>query len=203
MKFTKLKNLKVHIESIVHKGTKNTQCESCGNYFAGKNNLNKHISKIHENDRKKNFACTLCSWAFYKEISLLKHQKAVHEKPERSKQCEICGIVFPRPRPNTVKAHLELVHEGLRKYSCEVCAKTYKTKSDLKKHFDYHHRGIKRYHCDSCDKKFVNWVRLHDHIDSVHKGIKKNLCQICDKTFYSKDNLRNHLSTVHQRPRIS
>ena len=56
--------------------------------------------------------------------------------------------------------------------------------------------GKKTHYCQVCEKSFSSKSGLDKHVKSIHEG-RKFMCVECDKTFSDKRNLRNHMKTVH------
>lgn len=102
---------------------------------------------------------------------------------------------------------------------CEVCNKTYATKSSLRKHILLHkgdenpfvctkcekaftcknhlerheriHNGDRLHRCPHCEKGFTDKSSLVKHI-RIHTGERPFHCTLCDKTFYDKSHLARH-----------
>ena len=192
-------SLDIHLQSSIHVGTQNIQCESCGRNFTHQRNLNYHIKYIHSG-KEKNHHCNFCSRKYRSPSDLRKHIKHIHENPRKkggSKQCDSCGKVFKHH--HLMKNHIEIAHEGLKKYSCNSCDKKYASNDSLQRHINFIHKGIKKYKCESCDKTFAKKLSLINHQDSIHNGIVQHICELCDKSFYSKHNKKFHIDTVHKR----
>ena len=82
-------------------------------------------------------------------------------------------------------------------YECEICEKTFKTKSGL-----YHHKIIhKEYHkCEICDKCFTGSQALIEH-ERIHTGEKPFECEICQKLFSQASHLATHMRThIREKP---
>lgn len=88
-------------------------CHLCGQHFARRSNLFKHLRSVHEEVRR--FACSSCSFKFKRQDHLLKHTRSVHNKV-RKFQCEICGIGFAE-KFNRDK-HTKSIHGTKRAFQC-------------------------------------------------------------------------------------
>ena len=93
-------------------------------------------------------------------------------KSKEKSSCDKCGKSFANK--STLKAHVDVVHEGKRSQKCEECNKIFTQKSDLKKHIKHVHRDIRDHKCDECNKAFHKKSHLNEHIKTVHRGIKTN-----------------------------
>ena len=63
-----------------------------------------------------------------------------------------------------------VVHEGLKKYKCNKCGKSFGYASYLKQHNEAIHEGLKRYKCDKCLYSCSDGSNLRKHIKGVHEG---------------------------------
>lgn len=77
-------------------------------------------------------------------------------------------------------------------YSCDVCLKEFRGKSDLRRH-RFIHTAEKPYKCDLCGNGYRQEVNLKNHITSVHKKEKEFACKECPKKFALKERLRLHM----------
>ena len=55
----------------------------------------------------------------------------------------------------------------------------------------------KKFSCEICDKSFAQKTKLGDHISAIHEGKKPFKCDICDYSCSRKDQLERHLTSVH------
>ena len=119
--------------------------------------------------------------------SQLEKYLTVHQEPNTnlkvtkstSKYCEICDKTFSSVQ--ALKMHIEVVHEGLKKFKCIKCGKSFSQEGYLKRHNEVVHEDLKKYKCKSCDKTFSSVYYL-----KMHEGAKKYKwvhCKRWDKTF--------------------
>ena len=80
-----------------------------------------------------------------------------------------------------------------KKFSCQICHRSYSTKSNLNKHMKIHDES-KAFKCDICLKLFVSKADLNAHY-RTHTGERPFGCHICDKRFLQKSNLVRHQAT--------
>ena len=112
--------------------------------------------------------------------------------------------------------------EGVPRYQCEACQKSYSTFSGLSKHRQFHcvAQVKKQFSCKYCDKTYVSLGALKMHIRThtlpckcqlcgkafsrpwllqghirTHTGEKPFSCQHCGRAFADRSNLRAHLQT--------
>ena len=87
-------------------------------------------------------------------------------KIKENKTCKICGKRFLRSE--TLKNHIETVHEG-KKSTSE------KLDCSLNKYVVSIHEGKKRFQCNICDSKYTSKHGLLYHVTRVHDKIGKHL----------------------------
>ena len=103
----------------INKGNLN-KCESCGNKFRKKGNLNVHIKTVHENVKKHK--CGSCDKSFGHKETLKNHVNIIHENMKAFK-CDTCSIAFGYIR--RLKEHIKSVHENIRVHKCVHCGKIF------------------------------------------------------------------------------
>ena len=82
------------------------KCPKCDTVFTRKNNMEKHISVVHEG--QKPFKCSICEASFAQKYSMKNHIVAVHEGKKPFK-CSICDTSFTVRWK--LKEHIVTVHE--------------------------------------------------------------------------------------------
>ncbi|XP_070534623.1 zinc finger protein 678-like [Ptychodera flava] len=160
--FGRKENFDMHVRS--HKYERPYLCEECGKVFNKKDSFAKHISmhsgikpyrcpvcnkcfvsktyakthqKVQHSDQTtlKPWSCPECKKTFKQKSYLTKHQRNVHAK-KRAHLCDICGKCFGYRQKLTEHKR---VHTGELPFQCEICEKSYKTKTGLNSHQLYVH----------------------------------------------------------------
>ncbi|CAN8076401.1 unnamed protein product [Agarophyton chilense] len=89
------------------------RCQMCGQRFARRSNLFKHLRSVHDDRRR--FACRSCPYKFKRQDHLLKHMRSVHDRM-RNFVCDICGFGFAE-KFNRDK-HRRSIHMTKRAFQC-------------------------------------------------------------------------------------
>lgn len=89
-------------------------------------------------------------------------------------------------------------------YICDVCQKTFKTKSGIKNHFRRMHLKMiptqDSYECEECNAKFASLRNLKRH-QKTHNPEKSFKCSFCDSKFHTQQNQYYHEKYVHKTGR--
>ncbi|KAG5884490.1 hypothetical protein JTB14_001285 [Gonioctena quinquepunctata] len=174
----------------------------------------KGSEKRDEFEKEIQYPCDLCQSIFPTSLRLRAHKTRVHFPKERTYACEICGYLA---RTRSAFVHHKLKHQD-KKFTCQLCNKSYSTKSVLKVHMgshankrqnlcsvcgkgfnypnalEYHmrlHTGEKNYHCEFCNKRFRMPNSLNRH-RRTHTGDKPFKCQYCGRAFCSRGEVTCH-----------
>ncbi|KAA8589676.1 hypothetical protein FQN60_013041 [Etheostoma spectabile] len=175
--FKRLDQVTAH--KIIHSEDKPYKCKLCGKEFAHRNVYKNH-KKTHSEERP--FQCEECKALFRTPFSLQR---------ERTFKCDQCDATFKRK--DTLNVHIQVVHDGHKKYKCDLCEKAFVTPSVLKSHKKTH-TGEKEKICPYCGQKFASNGTLRVHIRS-HTGERPYQCPYCDKAFSKNDGLKMHIRT--------
>lgn len=91
----------------------------------------------------------------------------------------------------TLSSHKAAMHEGIRPYVCNHCDKRFALISILEKHMITHTKE-RAYTCDQCPQSFTQSGSLVYHKQNVHEKIRSHACPECDKRFFLAKDLRAH-----------
>ena len=112
----------------------------------------------------------------------------------------------------------QIVHEGKKKWTCNICNNLFTIKQSAKQHVlnihkletednvKDHHELIEnettspksmKYECESCDKSFTQSIFLKQHIKRIHNEKHFN-CDFCDKNYTTTRKLMEHKRKVHR-----
>ncbi|KPJ01309.1 Zinc finger protein 192 [Papilio xuthus] len=153
---------KVYHEKCKHLGERNIRnCQYCNQSFRSYYQRNQHLIKIHNAEAK--YKCNVCTKSYLLKSLLMSHIKKNHLM-ERNYQCTECGFKFFSTKG--LKAHM-VKHSGIKKFSCEICHKSYARKYTLREHMRIHNND-RRFKCNICAVAFVQKCSLKSHLLSNH-----------------------------------
>ena len=229
-------------------------CKYCDFVTYEKNLVDKHYSEAHRREWMK---CEYCDYATRSKIRLLEHEGRNHtdSKPfkcdhegcsyasnvhtdyqkhisqahtlDKPYQCTQCDYKT-RWRRN-LSNHAQLRHSDVRKFTCNICNRAFKRKTDLKHHMIWH-SDDKPLQCDICGFRCkTNWeIKSHrlSHTDIRnypctfpgctqacktksdltkhmvrHKTIKDFKCELCPNSYKCRASLRKHIQYQHTETR--
>ncbi|ODM92884.1 putative zinc finger protein [Orchesella cincta] len=209
------------------KGTKMNghmlRCPVCNKNIFGNRDLVVHM-RSHTND--KPFPCTICSKRFSIQANLKSHTR-VHSRDKRF-SCNICGKQYSSPA--AYKAHCQCHTGQTMPYPCAECQLSFYTSWKQKAHVDLVHRNIRRYSCSLCGERFQSNTNrdrhLKTHLNEIHTSVNSvgNVlsvtqhactmtklefhltkhtreqpysCSVCPLSFGRSDNLKSHMQKMH------
>lgn len=150
-----------------HSKIKNYSCSFCDKKFGMKRILDNHIRNIHSSE--KTFQCMKCFKYFKTDAALYNHE-IIHK--QSNYVCDLCDKKFHYK--HNLEVH-RLLHSNDRKYSCNHCSSTFKTRNYLAKHLKGHFSETKSFLCTYCDFKTTQKRYLSEHVKRKHSNtIKKN-----------------------------
>lgn len=82
--------------------------------------------------------------------------------------------------PSTLQIHDLKVHQGIKKFVCQLCAKAYTKKELLMVHIsDIHFKN--KVHCFLCNSKFARIATLRQHAKKHHKANEEEFEELMAK----------------------
>lgn len=152
-------------------------------------------------------------------------------KPKKKKKiykCAIEGCSKTFRHLTSFKMHGRCIHSNERSFTCEICSKSFKTRSNLNVHIKMHNNQ-RDHHCTICTQSFFTTSHLKAHVkihlkdesykcelpecgktfihlssykkhQAFHSGIKNHQCAVCLRNFSQVCHLREHLK-IHSNER--
>ena len=159
---------------------------------------------------EKKFECDQCLESFNRNFSLTLHKTVIHSSTKTLK-CKQSGKIYNLENElqstHDIQEKIEKTSEDeekslkdmqIKRFYCQQCDNTFKTKQGLEKHVSTIHNKEKNYHCEQCMQSFGQKCSLLRHITSIHDGARKQECNICHKTFSQKSNMKIHIFKKHK-----
>ena len=151
--------------TFVHEKRKDFSCDICDRKFSQTSHLNNHKLRLHQDEHHiKLLECSTCK----KTFKLKKYYK-LHEcviSGSKQYKCSLCEMKFISSC--YIRQHMNRVHkpdEEKYLFNCEICSKTYSSKSNLQIYTERVHGKRSKYICNQCgkdcrSKSVLGWVHL-------------------------------------------
>ena len=163
------------------------RCLKCDKTFRNCNSLEHHVWVHYD---KTPFRCRYCAEYKNRRESISLHE--LNHLPERKKKFKCTQCEFRSWTKKTLTFHIKNTHSDKR-YNCNMCPATYKSKSGFLHHKMKKHNGQFRFTCDICGAGAVTQGRLNVHKES-HENIR---CPVCNKKLFRRSLLSLHMKNVH------
>ncbi|XP_031621756.1 zinc finger protein 90 homolog isoform X2 [Contarinia nasturtii] len=83
------------------------------------------------------------------------------------------------------------IHSGRNSHECHICGKTFTQRGALVRHMPMH-TGEQPHQCDVCGKRFTHYSSFHMH-QMIHTNERKKKCNICGSEFRSNSHMTRHM----------
>ncbi|XP_065363907.1 gastrula zinc finger protein XlCGF26.1-like [Calliphora vicina] len=163
-------------------------CEECGKIFAKLHTLKEHQYR-HGPKELYPFQCNECDKAFVGQRTL--HEHMLRHAGIKNFECPHCGA--KKTTKKELRSHMNS-HTKERQYPCPNCPMIFYRSSNRRIHIDVVHQGIRRFACRFCDQTFGKGDNLKNH-ELIHTGEKPHACTECGKRFVQRVSLRSHMKT--------
>ena len=127
-----------------------------------KNSIVNPVTAQYKNKNTRRNICVDCGKLCYIE------NHSCYYKKLPAKPCEHCGKIFYRF--DSLKNHVEQVHERLYRWKCRHCETKFKHREKIRRHIVIHSRDLKPFMCSVCQSAYRIPSTLATHIKRDHKG---------------------------------
>jgi len=136
-------------------------CNICGKSFNGREVLQYHIRKWHDNHKPKH-KCGKCNKTFIEVIDLKRHMVSHEDKTS----CPQCGLKVRRLKDHMKQAHTP---DNQKPFQCQDCGKGFVEKRGLEHHRMNVHLKLRPYNCRyGCDIAYNDTSNRNQHEKKTH-----------------------------------
>lgn len=162
-------------------------CGVCSGVFKNVNELKVHFRRHKE----RKFKCHLCALLFFKVSTLAKHLAIIHLKKKGVNFKKISDLEGNFDNALLYNQEEKMhAHNKIQLFQCELCAKRFKSKSNLMQHRKFHLKQ-KDHECLLCQHKFYTTSHLKAHL-KIHNNERNYKCDLCNKTFIHSSSFKKH-----------
>lgn len=109
--------------------------------------------------------------------------------------CKYPGCEFTSPDAEAYLKH-EDTHVDGGSAVCDICNMRFPTYANMRRHHLYMHQGIRTFECQFCAKRFLRKEQFMEHLVG-HTKPRPHECSICGGTFSFRGQLKLHLQSEH------
>ena len=187
--------LQRHIRSV-HWKRKDFACDICEQRFSEKSQVKDHKIRIHQNVTQVNLLeCSTCNKIFQVRKCFERHECVISGL--KKYKCSQCEMKFTST--HYVTQHKKRVHKPEEEkyiFRCEICSKSYSSKSNLQMHIELVHSENDKSKCKQCGKHYASKQNLQKHETNVHNP-KSYKCKVCEEIFPTSHSLLSHIIQIH------
>nr|XP_029711581.1 zinc finger protein 555-like [Aedes albopictus] len=187
----------VYVRIHQQKDKLNYRCKVCGDLFWSRKKVCLHYDRVHDpNPEGPLKVCCACREEFETGEQLKEHSVAVHlpEKPAPDPtRPYACNVCYRSFKSKTLlHAHEFRKLKDAKKHVCIQCGMAFRYPGELKDHEMTHTTGEKVFQCPKCPKAYSNRNAYRKHVASHEVPADKYKCEICRVTLKSLHGLRRH-----------
>ena len=195
------KELKLHVEAAhEHNYVNNEKITSAEEEGPDvKTQLNIDMVEVRNNQ----YECDQCTYKTTRKFDLKRHKIKKHStentldietNPAEKKTCPHCFKMFCNS--NKVRHHIKTMHDKCGRQKCELCTKTFASKTSL----DYHNRSCVPKTAPIGEKKDGS-IQDIINVPSLPKSSVQK-CHLCKQIIHG-GHLRRHLEELHSKTKIN
>ena len=180
-------------------GDKPYKCSQCDKSFVSNAELHHHLP-VHTEERA--YKCQYCGAAYKNSSTLTHHKRTVHVNPSLA-PCPYPVCHYVGKSDKLLKSHIRYAHIEYKAIPCELCGKSFSTRSHLYDHKRRRH-GPKTpagYQCtaEECGRVFKSRTTAEKHFRKMHmpQGSLMYPCTKCTWSFPVEEELKQHVKDVH------